>query len=129
MRPPDEPPPCDDECGTARGLPPVLDVAAGLDLLQGNRAIYGRLVGRFRNAGRDLPQRLRAVQESGDLAELGRFAHNLKGTAGQLAAEPLRRAAAELEAAVRAGRADPRLVERLLAELERVLAALAALEL
>lgn len=125
LSPGDRPPPHPGVVGATRPL----DTAAGLELLQGNQEIFRRVLTRFRNAYRDLPERIRLVEASGDLSELGRLAHSLKGTAGHLVAEPLRLAAAELEISARAGRRDPQLVERLLDEVDRVLAALDTLEL
>lgn len=66
------------------------DREMALDLIQ-------RAVGYFRN---DLNDAEQALQEK-DFDRLGKIAHKLKGTAGTLSAEPLRKTCEQLEQAVR----------------------------
>jgi PAS domain S-box-containing protein len=66
------------------------DREMALDLIQ-------RAMGYFRN---DLNDAEQALQEK-DFDRLGKIAHKLKGTAGTLSAEPLRRTCEQLEQAVR----------------------------
>ena len=100
----------------------AIDHAAGLDRVMGDQAMYLRILGRFRSDYRDKATRLRAALDGGDLPLAQRIAHTLKGAAAMIEARRLRRLATEVEHAMRSGvGADPRLVERLGRELERVM--------
>jgi HPt (histidine-containing phosphotransfer) domain-containing protein len=99
-----------------------------VDLDDGGHGLLSEMIDIFRE---DTPRRiqdiLRAAEESG-AENLSRAAHALKGGAGALGAEALRRLAAELEALGRSGSADAGsdLPERLTAIFQASLAALEA---
>lgn len=106
---------------------PAVDHAGGIARLMGDAALFGRVLGRFRNEYRQAANGIREALEAGDLALAQRRAHTLKGAAGMIEAVPLRRQAQDLEQLLRAG-GDPYPGLALLhAELDRVLAELDAL--
>ena len=107
--------------------PPTLDYAAGLERMMGDAAMYLRVLARFRLDYRDNAARLRAALDAGDAALAQRVAHTLKGAAAMIEARGLRQLAADVEQGLRAGRgadADAELLDRLEAELARVMARL-----
>lgn len=106
---------------------PAVDHAGGIARLMGDAALFGRVLGRFRNEYRQAANGIREALEAGDLALAQRRAHTLKGAAGMIEAVPLRLQAHDLEQLLRAG-GDPYPGLALLhAELDRVLAELDAL--
>ncbi|MGI4717049.1 MAG: Hpt domain-containing protein [Janthinobacterium lividum] len=107
--------------------PPTLDYAAGLERMMGDAAMYLRVLARFRLDYRDNAARLRAALDAGDAALAQRVAHTLKGAAAMIEARGLRQLAADVEQGLRAGHgadADAELLDRLEAELARVMARL-----
>ena len=106
----------------------AIDLAAGLDRVMGNRAMFLRVLARFAGDYRDLIARLQAAIDAGDAVLAQRIAHTLKGAAGMIEALPLRRLALEAELALKTdGAAPATLIDALDAELTRVLMALDAL--
>ena len=69
----------------------------------GDESLLRRLLASFRDREADLVQRARALLASGDLVELGRQAHTLKGAAANLGAKSLAAVARSLEGAVATG--------------------------
>lgn len=101
----------------------ALDFAAGLARMTGDRAMYLRVLARFRSDYTDKAARLRAALGAGDGALAQRIAHTLKGAAAMIEARGLRMLALEVEQQLRAGApAGAVLVDRLEAELRRVIA-------
>jgi HPt (histidine-containing phosphotransfer) domain-containing protein len=106
----------------------VIDLAAALDRVMGDRAMFLRLLARFAGDYRDLIARLQAAIAAGDTVLAQRIAHTLKGAAGMIEALPLRRLALEAELALKAdGAAPPALIDALDCELTRVLVEVDAL--
>lgn len=104
---------------------PAVDHAGGIARLMGDAALFGRVLGRFRNEYRQAANGIREALDAGDLVLAQRRAHTLKGAAGMIEAVPLRRQAQDLEQLLRAGGGDPyAALARLHAELDRVLAEL-----
>lgn len=102
---------------------PALDLAAGLERVMDDRALFLRVLGRFAGDYRDLAARLRAALAASDTVLAQRIAHTLKGAAGMIEATRLRQLALEVELALKAGGpATPPLVAALDDELTRVLA-------
>lgn len=102
---------------------PALDLAAGLERVMDDRALFLRVLGRFAGDYRDLAARLRAALAESDTVLAQRIAHTLKGAAGMIEATRLRQLALEVELALKAGGpATPALVAALDDELARVLA-------
>ena len=105
-------------------LPAVLlgfDLAAGLQRLQGNRALYIKLLGRFAGDYGNIAAEIEQAIEAGDRRQVHALAHNLKGLAGNLSATDLFAAARALDDAVKSDAAEP---ERLHAEFTVLRAAL-----
>ncbi len=107
--------------GAIRGL----DTGFGLKTLNGNRVAYIRLLRRFAVEHADDVARLRERLASDECGEARRLAHSLRGVAGNLGATEVQRLAAELEAAIEAGR-EPAETERLASTVEGGLTMLAA---
>lgn len=85
---------------TAITAPPVragLDREEGLRLCGGHVELYQRICERFRQSFSDFPQRWQEAEQAGDLLQLRRLAHNLKGVAGTLGATALSAQAAVIE--------------------------------
>jgi HPt (histidine-containing phosphotransfer) domain-containing protein len=101
----------------------ALDPAAGLDRMMGDRAMYLRVLARFRADYTDSAARLRAALAAGDGAQAHRLAHTLKGAGAMIEARGLCALAAQAEQLLLAGApAGTKLLDRLEAELGRVLA-------
>lgn len=106
----------------------ALDCAAGRDRMMGDEAMYLRVLARFRSDYADTALRLRAALAGGDATLAHRIAHTLKGAAAMVEARGLRALALEVEQLLRAGApADALLLDRLDAELARVIAEVALL--
>ncbi|RZA33412.1 MAG: Hpt domain-containing protein [Lysobacteraceae bacterium] len=89
----------------------------------GDRAMYLRVLTRFRSDYADSVTRLRAALATGDGLLSHRIAHTLKGAAAMIEARGLRALAVDMEQLLRAGApADPRLLERLIDQLGMELA-------
>ena len=102
----------------------ALDCAAGLERMMGDQAMYLRVLTRFHSDYADTAARLRAALAAGDATLAHRIAHTLKGAAAMVEARGLRALALEVEQLLRAGAAaDTALLDRLDAELARVIAA------
>jgi len=92
---------------------PGIVLSSGLSRVGGNEKLYARLLCKFREGQENAVQEIRAALQSGDRETAGRLAHTVKGVSGNLGAENLYRAAAELEKAIKEGKenVDPPLVE------------------
>jgi signal transduction histidine kinase/CheY-like chemotaxis protein len=96
-------------------LPPVLlaqaaragiALDAALRRLEGNLAVYARMLRRFAGELPDSLEALRARLVAGERGEAAMLAHGIKGVAGMLGAEGLHTAAGELERMLRAAASD-----------------------
>lgn len=107
---------------------PGLDVHAGLHVVQGNVALYRRLLVRIYEGYQDFEQQFREVLAAREMEKATRLAHSLKGVAGNVGARGVQRAAQALEFACRDGD-DPvdQLLIDLLSELQPLLDGVAAL--
>ena len=104
----------------ASSLPePVLDTEAGIERLMGNRALYLRVLARFRSDYRGSAGAIRDALEAHDTDLAQRLAHTLKGAAGMIEAQALHAAALALEDVLRGGKRD---AQSLLAPLDAALA-------
>ncbi len=79
----------------------VIDTEDGLDRLMGDRVLYTRMLGRFRDDYQGWTAALRAAIADGDLTLAHRMAHTLKGASGMIGAHPLHWQACALERALR----------------------------
>ena len=82
---------------------PGLDSAAGLQVTQGNRVLYRRLLVKFRDANAHFIEEFEHTRHSDDPSTALRLAHSLKGVAANLGITAVARAARKLEAAHKAG--------------------------
>ena len=96
---------------------PGLDAARGLMTLNGKEEAYLRLLRLFAATHADDMARLREQLAAEKRDDAIRLAHSLKGSAGNLGATTVQQLAAELEAALKAGR-DAAAIERLSGSLE-----------
>ena len=106
---------------------PGVERAAAIGALQGNEALYRRLLGLFADHEASFVERWRAARAAGDVAAATRVAHDLKSAAGTLGARELADAAAVLERVCAAGAPDVEvapLVEHVTARLVPLLGAL-----
>ena len=98
----------DDADGQLLAAIPGLDLTRGLAMVRGKRPLYRRLRALCVDHHGDEVERLRARLQAGDMVEIERLAHTLKGSAGHLGATRVQTAADALQAAIRhgAGRDD-----------------------
>ena len=74
-----------------------LDTEAGLHIAQGNRRLYQKLLIKFRDDQRDFARRFHEARISDDVDAATRYAHTLKGVAGNIGATALQEVAFGLE--------------------------------
>jgi PAS domain S-box-containing protein len=94
-----------------------LDVKAGLFYVDGNRAVYQKMLVRFQQKFGDVILQIRSAFAHEAHDEARRLAHSLRGTAGTIGAKALQSAAGNVEAALKEEQRTPGL-ESLLIELE-----------
>jgi two-component system sensor histidine kinase/response regulator len=82
---------------------PGISRASGLGRVGGNKQLYAKLLRKFRESQQNADAGIRAALRSGDRETAGRLAHTVKGVSGNLGAEDLYSAAAELEKAIKEG--------------------------
>ena len=97
-----------------------IDTRAGLARAQGNRMLYRRLLGKFREGQGRFVEEFREVARLGDSEAATRLAHTLKGVSGNVGATDVQAAAAALEKAI-AGGATQGAVEAHLMKVDRLL--------
>jgi len=105
---------------------PAVNHADGVARLMGDRALFARVLARFRKEYRHAAAGIRDALAAGDIELALRLAHTLKGAAGMIEAVPLREEAHALEQELRHGDGDPgrrvmwleRALERVLGELD-----------
>jgi two-component system sensor histidine kinase/response regulator len=92
---------------------PGISVASGLERVGGNKQLYAKLLCKFRESQANAVVQIREALESGDRETANHLTHTVKGVSGNLGAESLCRAAAELEKAMKEGEEniDPSLSE------------------
>ncbi len=85
---------------------PGIKVKSGLAKVSGNRALYRKLLGQFRDKYLDSAREIQAMLTAGHDADATRLAHTIKGVAANLGADDLSHAAGEVEKALKAGLTD-----------------------
>ncbi|MBS4098480.1 MAG: response regulator [Sulfuricella sp.] len=119
-----------EEAGSATGsLPPEsaaprltgVNTDEALDCLNGNIALYRKILMAFREDQADAVVLMRTMRRAGDGKSAARLVHTLRGLAGNVGAQEIVKLTKELEAALASEQGD---VETLLNELEKHLAAL-----
>jgi polar amino acid transport system substrate-binding protein len=110
---------------------PGVNLSAGLATTQNNHKLYRKLLLKFRVSELDFVEQFRQALTDTDLEAAQRYAHTLKGVAGNIGAKDVQQAAAALESACREDRASEE-IEQLLdtvdAALSPMLAGLSVLE-
>ena len=108
-----------------------INVTAGLATCQGNSKLYRKLLIKFHDSEADFVEQFRVSQTSDDPEAATRYAHTLKGVAGNIGAKDVQNTAKALESACRNGK-DMEEIEVLLNKvalaLSPVLAGLAVLD-
>jgi two-component system sensor histidine kinase/response regulator len=84
----------------------TFDWDALLDKLGGDEEFVGNLLGVALRSNAAMPADLRAACAAADFDALARLAHKVKGTAGDLVAEPLRERARQAELSAREGKPE-----------------------
>jgi PAS domain S-box-containing protein len=102
---------------------PGIDVAAGLQRVAGNRKLYETLLRQFLHSQGDAAGRIGTALAAQDRATAESIAHSVKGVAGNLGAQAVQEAAAQLEKALREA-AEAATVEALLARLASTVTAM-----
>jgi polar amino acid transport system substrate-binding protein len=97
-----------------------IDTRAGLARAQGNRMLYRKLLGKFREGQGRFVEEFREAALLGDSEAATRLAHTLKGVAGNVGATDVQAAAAALEKAS-AGGAPQGVVETCLMKVDHLL--------
>ncbi|MEO5363936.1 MAG: ATP-binding protein [Magnetococcus sp. DMHC-8] len=119
---------CDAVTDSRPSAPASLDMATGLRQVDGNQALFDRLLRDFYRDYQHSVPHLQTLLADDDRPALQRLAHTLKGVAGTMGAIPLQQAARCLETALQEGRPEiPLLVENLATPLTRLLHELAPL--
>jgi PAS domain S-box-containing protein len=107
-----------------------IDIHTGLNITQGNKVLYRKLLIKFCHSQADFSQQFKLAQQSDDEQAAVRCAHTLKGVAGNIGAKEVQRVAAALEQACKES-APAEQLEQLLTtvkqELTPVISALATL--
>jgi signal transduction histidine kinase/DNA-binding response OmpR family regulator len=106
--------------------PATLDREQGLKNTLGKTSLYDKLLKMFVDTNRNIAAEISEAQAGNDSDRIKRIAHTLRSNAATIGAMPLANAAAELEALLNAGEAPEAAIASLTAELDRVLAAIAA---
>jgi HPt (histidine-containing phosphotransfer) domain-containing protein len=105
--------------------PSLLDVSDAIARVMGDRALYARMVTRFRKDYACSTAPIRAAIDGGDVEQAHRLAHTLKGASGMISAHALHQQASLLEIALRdpsASLAEPVAgVERALAQVLQII--------
>jgi CheY-like chemotaxis protein len=83
---------------------PGISICSGLERVGRNQPLYVKLLCKFRESQQNAVSEIKATLQSGDRETAGRLAHTVKGVSGNLGAESLYRAAAQLEKAIKEGR-------------------------
>ncbi len=96
------------------------NLAEGLSRLQGNRALYRKLIQQFAATCREGIEKLQAAVDNRDYGEILQQAHSIKGSAGNLAAKGVQAAAMGLEHLVKDNTDAPPSADVLHAELGKL---------
>jgi two-component system sensor histidine kinase/response regulator len=88
-------------------LPPELpgiSIESGLGRVAGNRHLYTKLLCKFKAGQENAVEQIKTALQMGDVETAARLAHTVKGVSGNLGADNLYQAAAELEKAIMEGK-------------------------
>jgi CheY-like chemotaxis protein len=110
---------------------PGINIAAGLTTTQNNHKLYRKLLLKFRSSEADFVEQFRQAVTDNDMESARRYAHTLKGVAGNIGAEDVQQTAAALESACLENTVPEEiniLLDNVAAALSPMLAGLSALE-
>ena len=107
---------------------PGLDIADALQRLGGNRKLLKKLLINFADDFFDAPLKIRKALDSDDMEYIRRTAHTIKGVAGNIGAQKLSKAAADLETASLNGHPDEGIINHFETILNRATAATGTLK-
>lgn len=79
---------------------PGLNIKTGLTRVAGNRKLYKKLLGKFKESQADAVKEIEKAIENGDTKTAVRLAHTVKGVAGNIGADDLYHISADLEKAL-----------------------------
>ena len=82
---------------------PGISIASGLGRVGGNKQLYTKLLCKFKDGQENAVEQIETALQSGDVETAARLAHNIKGVSGNLGADNLYQAAANLEKAIKEG--------------------------
>jgi two-component system sensor histidine kinase/response regulator len=101
--------------GPVEVLPTIagIDTADGLARVGGNRKLYLKLLGQFKDQQRDAVAQIAGALAKGDGATAERQAHTVKGVAGNLGAKSVQAAAGKVEKLIRERVAAEKITEAL----------------
>jgi CheY-like chemotaxis protein/HPt (histidine-containing phosphotransfer) domain-containing protein len=85
---------------------PPVELEALLKRCLGDRSLAAQMIGKFQAKGAADVEQLSAAVAAGDVGEVARLAHRLKGVTGNLAMNPLNGVAVRLESMARDGHLD-----------------------
>jgi len=88
-----------------------IDTKAGLQIAQGRKALYVRLLNRFAQSEGDYASRFGSALKNDDVELAARYVHSLKGVSGSIGANQVQAAAAELEKVIQGSDRQERLEE------------------
>ena len=107
-----------------------IDINVGMSTTMDNEALYRRLLVKFYEGQKDFSSIFLKSQKDQDASAAIRYAHTLKGNAGNIGAKGIQQAAAELEEACKnnaSATQTQELLSRVALELEPVIASLATM--
>lgn len=110
---------------------PGIDTVAGLHVMQGDGALYRKMLLRFREGQSSFATQFEQALAAGDLEHATRLAHTLKGSAGNIGALMLQAASGDLELACAQGGESAnqeRALQATLAALTQVMEGLAGMD-
>ena len=85
---------------------PGISIKSGLKKVGGNKKLYRKLLGKFLDSNKEVINEIKTTLAAGDTETAARLAHTVKGVSGNLGAEDLFPAAADLEKAIKQGETD-----------------------
>ena len=106
------------------GSIPGIDIAAGLDTVQGNHDLYLKLLGKFYTRYHDFERQFTATRQKADKTAPVRCAHTLRGVAANIGAHGIKEKAGLLESACKNQESEQKIdqaLQNLLQELYRMM--------
>jgi two-component system sensor histidine kinase/response regulator len=83
---------------------PGISLESGLKRMGGNKQAYAKILCRFKETHENAVEKIKEALQSGDVDTAALLAHTVKGVSGNLGADSLYKAAADLEHAIKEGK-------------------------